>query len=609
VRDIATAEGKPLGDVLRRFRDAGVTSIAVQEDTVAGLEETHRLDVMAVRNPNHVNLAVTGADDARRVEEALRVKLRGGFKADDADKTDAFLQVNAPYTAIRNLGVGLDPKTVAEIRAAGLGIVGRVANYNGVRPEGVAWTLATLKRQGVHTVLFSGDEMLGYRGYLTEDPENPGKASTASALRATGLSVGIVEFGKMKGDIVLTKAAAPNVVRVHTVTNAEMVTADIPSNIQRYLLAARERNIRLLYVGLFTDEPDVLETNAKYIESIVAGLDRGDLVPGPAHGYGDLSTPLPLRAAIGLGVAAGWLLLVDSITGLFAGGAGALVVVIAWVVALIVAALPGAPMQLGVQAAAFLAACIFPSLALLYTDLLAPAPGRSAVAAALARFLIACAITGIGIAALVGLLADRLFLIKADMFIGIKVAELVPILLVALVYGMGLRATPQRPFPRAVAEAKTRLADMASEPIRFWQVAVAVVALIVLALLVARSGNDPGVGVSPFELKTRALLDRFLYARPRFKEFLIGHPALLLGLVYAAEGRRKWALPLLVIGAIGQESLLNTFCHLHTPLLVELWRAGLGIGIGVALGFLLLLFFRPAGEPQSAQRVSPRAVP
>jgi hypothetical protein len=231
------------------------------------------------------------------------------------------------------------------------------------------------------------------------------------------------------------------------------------------------------------------------------------------------------------------------------------------------------------------------------------------VAAAFGRFLLACAITGVGIAALVGLLADRLFLIKADVFVGIKVAELVPILLVALVYGMGLRATPERPFPRAVAEAKTRLLDMASEPIRFWQVAVAVAALVVLALLVARSGNDPGVGVSPFELKTRALLDRLLYARPRFKEFLIGHPALLLGLVYAAEGRRKWALPLLVIGAIGQESLLNTFCHLHTPLLVGLWRAGLGLGIGVALGFLLLLLFRPAGKPRPARRVSPRATP
>jgi hypothetical protein len=306
---------------------------------------------------------------------------------------------------------------------------------------------------------------------------------------------------------------------------------------------------------------------------------------------------------MGLGVAAAWLLLVESVTGLFAGRAGGAVAAAAGVVALALIAAPCAPLLLGVQAAAFAAACVFPSLALLYTDLLAPSSSHP-VATALGRFLVACAITGAGSAAVVGLLADRLFLIKADVFAGIKVAELVPIVLVALVYGMGLRATPERSFPTAVNDAKNRLVDLASEPIRFWQVAVAVAALAVLAFLVARSGNDPGVGVSPFELKIRAILDRLLYARPRFKEFLIGHPALMLGLSFAAEGRRKWALPLLVVGAIGQESLLNTFCHLHTPLLVGVWRTVLGIVIGVVLGFLLYLFLRPTGEQRAPGRDS-----
>ena len=95
----------------------------------------------------------------------------------------------------------------------------------------------------------------------------------------------------------------------------------------------------------------------------------------------------------------------------------------------------------------------------------------------------------------------------------------------------------------------------------------------------------------------RAILDAVLYARPRFKEFLVGHPAMLLGLIYAAEGRRKWALPLLIVGTIGQVSLLNTFCHIHTPLLVSAWRAGLGIGIGIVIGLLLYLFL-----PGAAQR-------
>jgi hypothetical protein len=55
---------------------------------------------------------------------------------------------------------------------------------------------------------------------------------------------------------------------------------------------------------------------------------------------------------------------------------------------------------------------------------------------------------------------------------------------------------------------------------------------------------------------------------------LIGHPALILSFVLAARGRRSWAFPLFLVGAIGQVSLLNTFCHLHTPLVASLWRAG-----------------------------------
>ena len=41
----------------------------------------------------------------------------------------------------------------------------------------------------------------------------------------------------------------------------------------------------------------------------------------------------------------------------------------------------------------------------------------------------------------------------------------------------------------------------------------------------------------------------------------------------------------------GQVSLLNTFCHLHTPLFVSLWRALLALAIGIVVGvgaFLLV---------------------
>jgi hypothetical protein len=202
-------------------------------------------------------------------------------------------------------------------------------------------------------------------------------------------------------------------------------------------------------------------------------------------------------------------------------------------------------------------------------------------------------VTALGIVAVVGLLADRLYLLKVDSFIGIKVAQLIPVLLAAIIVTLNLRASTNRPFEQAVGNAHGTLTRLAASPVLIWQVAAALVVLVVLALLVLRSGNDPGVGVSGLELKIRSLLDRLLYSRPRFKEFLIGHPALILALLFAS--RRNFPplvlTGLFLVGAIGQASFLNTFCHIHTPLLISLARALLGVFIGVIIGLVLYFLF------------------
>lgn len=610
VRAIAISERKPISEVLREFKKSGVTSISLQEETIGILEEARLLRVeralpssgkgntLPFQLPTSLSsdataLYVTG-DVRNRVHTALSRKL--GIQVTDPLETQKAavasaavsipLVVDAPYVVLRSLGVGLNPDTMKEIRDAGLAVIGRVANYNGVRPDGIEWELNQLKQEGIQTVIFAGDEMLGYRGYLIDDSTKPDQISTARAIQNAQLWVGVVEFGKQKGEVEISKGADDRVVRVHTVTGAEMLLANVPTNVQRFTLAARERNIRLLYIRLFTDEQSPLDFNTDYIEKVVKGMERGDLVPGIAHGYGELTTPLWLRFLICLGMASAWLLLVDAITLFLAGGAGPLIALIAGggVLLLLGVSLLG---NTGAKLAALASSCIYPALALLHKDLTKPAPGRSPIGYALLQFLLSCGITAIGIAAIVGLLSDRLFLIKADAFIGIKVSQLIPVLLVGLVYGLNLRATPQRSTIQALRETGQKAVEAFQKPILIWQVVVALGALVVLTLLVLRSGNDPGVGVSPIELKIRAILDQLLYARPRFKEFLFGHPAMVLALIFAAQANRTWAIPLLIIGAIGQASLLNTFCHLHTPLLVSLWRAGLGILIGAILGLVV----------------------
>jgi hypothetical protein len=142
-------------------------------------------------------------------------------------------------------------------------------------------------------------------------------------------------------------------------------------------------------------------------------------------------------------------------------------------------------------------------------------------------------------------------------------------------------------------------------------VVVGLAALVVLGLLWIRSGNDAGEAVSGIELKFRHLLDRVLIVRPRTKAFLIGHPALFLCFLLAARRKTPHYLlvALLLLGAIGQGDLLNTFCHLHTPLVVGIWRAALGIGIGLLIGALVYAVIL-AGERMIAnfRRASVRRV-
>ena len=66
----------------------------------------------------------------------------------------------------------------------------------------------------------------------------------------------------------------------------------------------------------------------------------------------------------------------------------------------------------------------------------------------------------------------------------------------------------------------------------------------------------------------RELLENLLGTRPRFKEFLFGHPCLIAGIsLYSVLPSVSTAL--IWAGLIGLESIVNSFCHLHTPLSIK----------------------------------------
>jgi len=594
--NLAMGSHEPLDLVLTRIKRAGITSLALTEDTVDSLR-TEGAITISDESPYETTFqfAPSMVGLRQRFEDALTNKTAFNFSEDGSG-----LKVEATYPTIAQLGLGLDPSQVSETVRAGLSICPRLWNFPGADAQSIEWMLQTVKAEcggRATTLIFNGLDVLGDRNNLR---------ATADALRDTGLRYGSVEFGKQIGDDVLTRLAAEDTVRVHSIGSNEMPTMDIPTAIGRFGLAARERSIRVCYIRFFlggaAGEPDLLRTNLVFVNSIRETLTQGGLAIGPAHPYN--TNPLPGRLFLiimSLGAAAGGVLLVRQFTGITGMAFWALlgVSVIAGAALAIKHSSP-----IGRELLALVAAMSFPTLGLLIFKL-PSAQDRSenivaSLVSAIKHFTLISATTFAGVLLVVGLLADRLFMLKVYEFAGIRVAVFTPILLVALYYGLNFDSLPEgASWQDRLDVVGKRWSSIMSSPLLVGQILLGVIGLAIVGVILLRSGNDPGIGVSSTELGFRALLNKVLSVRPRTKEFLFGHPLLVIGLALAYSGRRK-PLPLfLLAGAIGQASLLNTFCHIHTPLVISVTRALLGLVLGGVIGGIAYLalqkFVKPDG--------------
>jgi hypothetical protein len=131
-------------------------------------------------------------------------------------------------------------------------------------------------------------------------------------------------------------------------------------------------------------------------------------------------------------------------------------------------------------------------------------------------------------------------------------------------------------------------------PITLLQLLVGVIVIAAGALLVMRSGNTSDVQPSSLELAMRHVLANVLSVRPRTKEFLIGAPLLMLTPALIAQHRRAtgWLLALGI--GVGIGDVIDTFSHLHTPVIVSLQRIGNGVIIGAIVGILAIWIYRRA---------------
>ena len=567
IQSLAAAQGLTFEDGLRRLKAKGLNGMVVPEDTVGSLitEGRAELSGISVGTGNQVrSLIFPDSQTVERVTRGLRIRYGDLVKTIEArDNRLALPPVDA--TSLRSTAIGLDPQITSLAKKEGLGIIARCSNPVGVTSKAVRETVVWAHDLGATVFLAQGEQVLGRRDSIN---------ATVEALTETKMTYASPEFAKLGGDDIMLGKMGAQCVRLHSAQAAELDKLSLGAAIERYRKAASERNMRiLLFRGISNASDAPLDSFGDFLASVSTEIQADGLNIGVAAPFSEPGVSKGLKIAIG-----------------FLAGLCGLLVTVRWLgerKGLIIGAGVVAIATVGatregtlLQLSALLLSLVFPVGAFfLMTDLKLNAWFGLIIGAVVAMF------SGLCVA---GLLNGVEYYIRAETFPGVKLSVFGPVLLLGVV-GFGM-----------FNDLKTALKD----PITWGSAALGLVILGVIGLIMIRTGNDNPAAVSGGEMAFRGLLEQLLPVRPRSKEFLLAFPALFIGLSMlkvakydkANLGRAGgWIALTLMLGAVGLTDMVNTLCHLHTPVMISIIRNLEGIVLGGIIGQVVwLVIQKPA---------------
>ena len=577
---LAAAAGRTVDDVLRAFRQAGATGVGLPEDSLPSLLDTGRAGLRPSPAAGELQVYVPTAELAQRITRNLAAKWvtprlaagpNGGF----------VLALSGSLERLAQVGVGWDPARVAEVRGAGLMPIARPVDSPVVNENALHQVFEEIRAAGMWRVLFMGKFVLGYERLLPV---------TAELIGEHGMEFYAVELDVQRGTTELARLLRGRVVRTHSIGEKELSELNPQTAMARFRRAVRERNIRCCFVRMFVDRAigDPLEANLDYLRLVSQSIRDAGFELGQAAPFAPFAPARGCLAAVALGGAGLLALLAFELFLLSARGA--------WVVlgaAVVFAEALSLGGEVGRSALALAVALAAPTVALLRVRLDIPPPSgpvRPSRALLRACGLVLCvsAVSLAGGALVAALLSDTPHMMKVSQFRGVKLSQLAPPLVVAAMYLLG--AFPNgRGVRDQLRGAVRRARELCAAPFVMGYTLVALVLLAGAAYWVLRTGNAPRAATAGAERAVREALEQLLVFRPRTKEFLLGHPALLLGGFLRAVGRPRYVIALAIVGAVGQVSMVNTFCHIHTPIAATVLRTGYGLALGVVLGVLACL--------------------
>jgi len=516
IERLSSIQKIPIGTVLMKIRDAGVTSVALTED----LAGSYDLNLICGVDPKKLNLYIPSK--------------------------------------------GLSSSKIRMIKSAGLWVIPRIRNALNASNAVINKKIADVS--AYDTVIFAEEEVLGYPNYLRE---------TAGALSKNKLKYGFVEFGKQMGDSALSSYMGGNLIKVHSIPPDELEKMSREEAVKRFIRAARERNIRILYIHLFQypeTGKDLLSTNLSLTAELKKELFSSGFVIGKASMPQKIAVSKAEKSLIGLGVTGGAILLLHYFIPVNLYISLAMFVLFA---------------LLSSKSLALLSAVIFPAYAVIS---MFPAKrdrlDGGMVSRSAATVIYIAAIAAVGAVFIAALLSDKVHMVGIDAFSGVKIALILPLILVASYFFLRKEDEEKLDIRTSILKVK----ELLGINIKISHAVIFILAAACGALFILRSGNF-GLPVLGPEKYLRALLENIMVIRPRTKEFLIGYPALILGAIYYYKGGNKWLWFWLSAGVLAPVSMTNSFCHIHTPVLITLVRSCVGLILGIALGLFMYFLY------------------
>lgn len=662
---LATQSHQSVGQWLVEFKNMGMNSVAIMEETLLQYTSNNAINFTVINllfnngeweriypeevvneinrvDPNSLLIEITREIDFETIVNGLSYYRDIKFwnkQIDDkyyiiveqtiedliyADSNDLYNAAGKKIgtnksifgTEVLNVPIGYDREKVELIKKSGLNLMLRPTNY--LNDPISAWNLflGEVDRYGIgnNLLLFGGESVVGYglgnNEYIIDIQQ---------FIDNKNLNIGLVEtmeqrqYGVLNGlNQVVNYTPKDKFVRVFNlwdfIANRYKYAyydgaQEVGNSIYR---AITERNIRAIYFRPFIKSNRSYVTDVedyrKMFEDLEVRISKHGYEYGNATTFDEISLPIWVKILLTIEVLIFGLILLNYVIekinfkiNIVLFSLGCIGVFLAYYI------MP----NMSVSLTALGSAIIFSTLSITYfikSHLLSTS--NTNVFNSIKGVVVSCSISLLGALYIGSIMADTNYFLEIELFRGVKLSLLGPILLTILVvvffYILDISKEKEGVFSKEFIETSKRFLNT-SIKIKY----AIVLGFVGIAgyIYLARSGNESGLDVMTLEIMFRNFLEDNLLARPRTKEFLIAFPAMIVGAYYSRLNilnkdkiiRYTYVLAFACIAAIGQSSIPNTFSHIRTPLYLSLVRTGYSIIFGIILGVIAILILKLLG--------------